>query len=337
MPSLRCTDPGRLSRRRNSSRSVWQSNAALTAYLQTLHCLPEKRLAQLFADIFGITISAATLARLIAKKAKELIPFAEAVNDLLSGEQTAVKHLDETRIRVAGKTRWNHVLCFTALGFFRLGASRGDVPGFLLGKAIHDCFSSYSTLEGVEEHGVCNAHTLRELEARVEFDNEVWASDMQTILLDALKLTNAARSEGRDAIAPEAIKDIERRYDACCEQAITFHKNQPPLTPPSKRKKRGRPKRRTGHNLALRLRALKSAVLLFLHHLSVPFTNNEAVRDLRMTKVRQNISGCFRTEEGAENFCTLRTVTETARKQGWDILQTLKTAPDQLVRMQKTG
>ena len=99
--------------------------AALAAYLQTLHCIPEKRLAQLILDIYGIKISAATLARLIAKKAREMVPFAEAVKDQLSGEQTAVKHLDETGLRVADKTRWVHVLCSIFLSYFRLGASRG--------------------------------------------------------------------------------------------------------------------------------------------------------------------------------------------------------------------
>ena len=310
--------------------------AALAAYLQTLHCIPEKRLAQLILDSYGIKISAATLARLIAKKVKAMNPFAEAVNDLLSGEQTTVKHLDETGLRVAGKTRWIHVLCSIFLSHFRLGASRGDVPEYLLGKAVHDCFSSNWTLEGVE-HGVCNSHTLRELMALIVFEKEPWASDMTTILLDALQLTKTARSQGRDAVDPEAIKEIERRFDACCEQAITFHENQPPLTPPWIRKKQGRRKRRIGHNLALRIKALKTAVLLFLNDLTVPFTNNEAERDLRMTKVRQKVSGCFRTEEGAENFCILRTVVETARKQGWDIMQTLRTAPDQLILMLKVA
>ena len=131
--------------------------AALAAYLQTVHCIPEKRLAQLILDTNGIKISAATLAKLIAKKAKEMNPFAEAVKDQLSGEQTAVKHLDETGLRVAGKTRWIHVLCSIFLSYFRLGASRGDVPEYLLGKAVHDCFSSNWTLEGVE-HGVCNTN-----------------------------------------------------------------------------------------------------------------------------------------------------------------------------------
>ena len=172
--------------------------------MQTLHCIPEKRLAQLILDTYGIKISAATLAKLIAKKAKEMNPFAEAVNDQLSGEQAAVKHLDETGLRVAGKTRWIHVLCSIFLSHFRLGASRGDVPVYLLGKAVHDCFSSNWTLEGVE-HGVSNSHTLREMKALIVFEKEPWASDMTTILLDALQLTKTARSQGRDAVDPEAI------------------------------------------------------------------------------------------------------------------------------------
>ena len=163
--------------------------------------------------------------------------FAEAVKDQLSGEQTAVKHLDETGLRVAGKTRWIHVLCSIALSYFWLGVSRGDVPKYLLGTAVHDCFTSNWTLKGVK-HGVCNSHTLRELKALIEFEKEPWASDMTTILLDAKKIRDIARSQGQDAVEPEAIKEIERRYDACCEQAITVHENQLPLTPESEKKAR---------------------------------------------------------------------------------------------------
>ena len=296
--------------------------AALAAYLQTLHCIPEKRQAQLIFNTYGIRISAATLAKLIAKKAKAMEIFSDAVKDKLSGEQTAVKHLDETGLRVAGKTRWIHVLCSIFLSHFRLGASRGDVPEYLLGKAVHDCFSSNWTLEGVE-HGVCNSHTLRELEALIVFEKEPWASDMTTILLDALQLTKTARSQGRDAVDPEAIKEIERRYDACCEQAITFHENQPPLTPLSKQKKRGRRKRRIGHNLALRFKALKTAVLLFraLTTLLLPFTQitrrnprHCQTDDESPTKA---VSGCFlnaRKVQVSRIICRFRTSWSSSKK-----------------------
>ena len=102
---------------------------------------------------------------------------------------------------------------------------------------MHDCFSSNWTLESVE-HGVCNAQILQELEALIEIEKEPWVSDMKTILLDGLKPTRTARSQRQDAVDPEAIKDIEHRFDACCAQAIESHENQPPLAPPSKRRKR---------------------------------------------------------------------------------------------------
>lgn len=302
----------------------------LAAYLQTQHCIPEDRLAQVFSEIYGVKIAPATLANLIAKKAKQMGSFADAVKNLLSGAKTAVKHLDETGFRIVGKTRWLHMLCSTALSHLRLGAGRGEVPPTLAGTAVHDCWPANFKVENVR-HGLCNAHILRELQSLIEYEKETWASDMKTILHDALKLTHVARGQDQRAVSPDAIREIGRRFDTCCEQAITFHENEPPIVRPTKSKKRGRPKRRTGHNLALRLQAHKTAVLLFLEDLTVPFSNNEAERDLRMTKVRQKISGCFRSEAGAENFCTLRTVIETARKQGWDILKTLKTAPDQLI------
>ena len=142
---------------------------------------------------------------------------------------------------------------------------------------------------------------------------------------------NSMPIDKQGEVSPEVIHEFEQRLDACCTQAIEFHEDLPPVARATKRKKRGKPKRRTGHNLALRIQKHKAKVLLFLNDLSVPFTNNDAERDLRMTKVRQKVSGCFRTKGGAENFCVLRTVIETARKQGWDILETLKKIADQLI------
>ena len=112
---------------------------------------------------------------------------------------------------------------------------------------------------------------------------------------------------------------------------MRLHEALPPLARVTKHNKRGRAKRRIGHNLALRLQTHKPAVLLFLEDLSVPFTNNEAERDLRMIKVRQKVSGGFRTKAGAETYCTLRTAAETARKQGWDVLEAFKASPEMLI------
>jgi len=119
---------------------------------------------------------------------------------------------------------------------------------------------------------------------------------------------------------------------------VDFHEAQPPLqTIPDAVKRRGRPKRRTGHNLALRLQKRKAEVIRFLTDPNVPFTNNEAERDLRMGKVRQKVSGCFRAVRGAEIFCSLRTVTCTARKQGWSVIETLMKPSGQLIAEMRLG
>ena len=195
---------------------------------------------------------------------------------------------------------------------------------------MHDCWSPYLALDNVE-HGLCNAHLLRELQAVIDHDKEAWAEDMQMILRDALTLTQRAREQGKVEVSAENIAQIKRRYDACCDMAMRLHEALPPLARATKHNKRGRAKRRIGHNLALRLQTHKTAVLLFLEDLSVPFTNNEAERDLRMSKVRQKVSGGFRTEAGAEAYCNLRTVAQTARKQGWDVLEAFKTPPEILI------
>jgi transposase len=132
--------------------------------------------------------------------------------------------------------------------------------------------------------------------------------------------------------------ELLQRYDDILTQAVNFHEAQPPLQAMSKAgKRRGRPKRRTGHNLALRLQMRKSEVIRFLTEPHAPFTNNEAERDLRMGKVRQKISGCFRVVRGAEIFCTLRTVTCTARKQGWSVIETLMKPSAQLIAQLRLG
>ncbi|WP_419906892.1 IS66 family transposase [Hoeflea sp.] len=304
--------------------------AALAAYLQTQHCIPEDRLARIFSDLYKIRVAPATLASLIAKKADSMRIFADRVRELLCGTAVAVKHLDETGLRIAGKTRWLHMLCSTSLSHLRLGTGRGDIPSGLAGTIVHDCWPPYLALEAVE-HGLCNAHLLRELQAVIDHDREPWATDMKALLSDARTLAQMARDQGRPAVSLRHVRQIRQRFDACCDRAIKFHEGLPPLARPTTGK-RGRPKRRAGHNLARRMRTHKAAVLLFFNDLNVPFTNNEAERDLRMTKVRQKVSGSFRTETGAENYCILRTVVETARKQSWDVLRALSKSPVQLIR-----
>ena len=152
---------------------------------------------------------------------------------------------------------------------------------------------------------------------------------MHRLLSRANRVVHLARTMARSP--PETLLHrIGRTYDRILAEALAFHQAQPPLAPP-KPGKRGRKKRRVGHNLALRLQDCKTETLRFLTDPDVPFTNNEAERDGRMGKLRQKISGGFRSPKGAQDFATLRSAITTARKQGWNIIETLMTSPDQLI------
>ena len=174
---------------------------------------------------------------------------------------------------------------------------------------------------------LCNAHHLRELKALVEIEKEDWARRMQRLLRRACHAVNLARAQNLP-LRPEMIALIERCYDAVVADGLAYHTAQPALT---KARPRGPPPRRVGHNLLLRLSTRKADVLRFLTDPSVPFTNNLAERDGRMMKLRQKISGGFRSEQGAADFAVIRSLISTARKQGWDLLQTLTAEPAHLI------
>jgi transposase len=176
-------------------------------------------------------------------------------------------------------------------------------------------------------HALCNAHHLRELKALVEIEKEDWARKMQRLLRRACHATNLARERGVP-LKPTLIALIERCYDGILAEGLAFHEAQPAL---AKVKRRGRPRRRVGHNLLIRLSTRKLDVLRFLTDPRVPFTNNLAERDGRMMKLRQKISGGFRSEDGAKDFAVIRSVLSTARKQGWNMLQTLTSEPARLM------
>ena len=231
---------------------------AAVVYLLHYQLLPEKRLAALMADLFGVHLVTATIRAMSRTCAARFQSFAAAVRDRVAA--APVKHMDETGFRIGGKTHWK--------------------PNY--------------TLKGVL-HALCNAHHLRE---------------------------------------PQAL--IERSYDVILTEGFAFHETQPALISTA-RKRKGRVPRRTGHNLLRRLRGRKLDVLRFLSDPTVPFTNNLSERDGRMleprsgSRLRQTISGGFRSYEGAEDFAVIRSLLSTARKQGWDILQAPASRSDRLI------
>ena len=300
--------------------------AAVVVYLLHYQLLPEKRLAALMADLFGVHLVTATIAGMSRNCAARFQGFAAAVRDRVAA--APVKHMDETGFRIGGKTQWLHVASTIWLTFYRTSPKRGSLLENVLGIVVHDHWKPYYTLKGVL-HALCNAHHLRELQALVEIEKEDWARKMQRLMRRACHATNLARQQGV-TLSPGFIALIERCYDAILTEGFAFHEAQPALISTA-RKRRGRVPRWTGHNLLLRLHGRKLDVLRFLSDPTVPFTNNLAERDGRMMKLRQKISGGFRSADGAEDFATIRSLLSTARKQGWDILQALASRPDRLI------
>jgi transposase len=300
--------------------------AAVVVYLLHYQLLPEKRLAALMADLFGVNLVTATIAGMSRSCAARFQGFAAAVRDRVAA--APVKHMDETGFRIGGKTQWLHIASTIWLTFYRVSPKRGSLLENVLGIVVHDHWKPYYTLKGVL-HALCNAHHLRELQALVEIEKEDWARKMQRLLRRACHAANLAREQGVP-LSPGFIALIERCYDAVLTDGLAFHEAQPALISTA-RKRQGRVPRRTGHNLLLRLRVRKVDVLRFLSDPTVPFTNNLAERDGRMMKLRQKISGGFRSVDGAEDFAVIRSLLATARKQGWDILQALASRPDRLI------
>jgi len=298
--------------------------AAFVLYLLHYQLLPEKRLAVLLTDLFGVHLTTATIARLSQDFAARCQVFAGAVRDQVA--KAPVKHMDETGFRIGGKTQWLHIASTILLTFYRTSPKRGSLMENVTGVVVHDHWKPYYTLKWVL-HALCNAHHLRELKALVEIEKEAWARKMQRRLCQACHATNLTREAGI-SMKPGLIALIERRYDAIVAEGLAFPENQSALT---KTGKRGRPPRRVGHNLLLRLSTRRQDVLRFLTDLRVPFTNNRAEQDGRMMKVRQKISRGFRSEDGAKDFAVIRSLLSTARKQGWNMLQTLMDDPLRLI------
>ncbi|MEQ8376530.1 MAG: IS66 family transposase [Roseibium aggregatum] len=303
---------------------------AAAVYCNVQQLIPEDRVCQLLRDLFGATsLCAASVTNWVNGTARRLDGVVEHIIARLT--EGGVRHLDETGLRVAGKLHWLHTICDGAFTHYRISPKRGAVPTFLSGGTIvHDHWKSYyAHMCGVDAHALCGAHHLRELKAIAEIEKEPWATELSALLNSANQLKCAAQGRGDTELPASVHRDIITTYMAILAEGLDFHERQPPLV--RKPGTRGRKARRPGHNLIIRLRDYRDDVLRFLSDFAVPFTNNQAERDLRMMKVRMKISGTFRTLEGAQVFADIRSVISTARKRGLNILEILTLPPSQII------
>jgi transposase len=296
---------------------------ALVCYLCVHQHLPVDRAAQLLADVLGASVATGTLAAVLAEGAAGLDGFLATVGDQLAAAPVA--HFDETGARVAGRLHWVHSASTGLLTLLSVHAKRGKaamdqagvLPGFA-GVAVHDGWAPYWRYQHVT-HALCGAHLLRELAAVAETSGQGWAGGMRRLLLEAAEHTTAARAAGCTELQAGVLAGIHAAYQRLCDLGV--HANPAAGLPEARRR---RVKRPPPVNLLARLIAHQDEVLRFTTDLRVPFTNNQAERDIRMVKLQQKISGCWRTLPGAEAFLVVRSYLSTARKHGLSALAVLR-------------
>lgn len=299
------------------------SVAAAASLLVCQHLLPLARASEVLGDLLGLALSEATISTFMQRAASLLQPIEQQITEALI--QAQVLHQDETSLLVAGRRQWVHVSTTAALTHYAVHPKRGkealDAIGILPrfeGRSIHDGFRSYWGYSC--EHGLCNVHHLRELLFLEEVQQQSWAAELKELLLDMKAACDQARESGRKALDPLEIAD----WVACYEMVLQDGYQANPPDPPAPIPKKGRRKQSTARNLLDRLFWHQEAVLAFLHDLRVPFDNNLAERDLRMIKVQQKVSGCFRSPTGAQIFCRIRGYLSTLRKQGLNLFTALQ-------------
>jgi transposase len=292
-------------------------------YLNQAHLLPSERSCQIVTDLFGQPVSEGTLESAIALCAAELAETETCIKQGLA--RAAVAHFDETGMYVDGKRMWLHSASTPQLTHYACHAQRGAtatkaigiLPAFG-GRAMHDGFSSYWQYDCA--HGLCNAHHLRELIFAHEQGQRMWARQMQALLVEIKRAVDIAKAQAQTALARTQLADYEQRYVAILQAGLEEEHHDP--SPPSGQ--RGRKKQHKSKNLLDRLAQYQDETLAFMKDFAVPFDNNLAERDLRMMKVKQKVSGCFRTTPGAQAFCRIRSYISTMKKQGHNAIAALK-------------
>jgi transposase len=286
---------------------------AMGIYLVSYQHLPYVRAAEILSDWAGATVSVGSLQAFVAEGAEGLEEFLEEVCCALGRSEIA--HFDETGGRIDGELSWVHCASSERLTLYTVHAKRGCdgidaagvLPGFE-GIAVHDGWAPYRVYENAR-HALCGAHHLREL-VSAEEAGQSWACAISALLLDVKDAVWHARQEGRDALDPDALGTVVDCYREII--AVGYEQNPDFRTDTGGR----RPKRTKAQNLLLRLDEREVEVLRFAHDFQVPFDNNLCERDLRMVKLQQKISGCWRTREGAERFLAIRSYLSSARKHG---------------------
>lgn len=286
--------------------------------------MSQERISETLEYLTGYRMSEATICAIQDKLYANLAYFEERSKQHLIA--SAVIHNDETGVSVEGKQEWVHVTSTSELTHYAVDPKRGKeatdrigiLPSFQ-GTTLHDRWRAYFRYRECR-HACCNAHHLREATFFEEEEKASWARLLKDFLLEAKAAVGKAQSEGQDHLEPEFLQEYSHRYTEILKDALGS------LPPPVRTGKRGKLKKTKQRNFIESLLEYKASVLAFLFDFQVPFSNNLAERDLRMFKVKDKVSGTFRSRHGAECFARIRGYISTARKNGQNVTTEIKQA-----------
>ena len=305
-----------------------QYGAAIKAhaiYLSQYQLLPYDRIREYFGDQFGLPLSAGSLVNFNRELDNKLEPWEHRVRQHLLN--SPVLHADETGININGKRVWLHVCSNAHFTYLMHHTKRGGdamqamgiLPNFD-GVLCHDHWKAYYSTATRVKHSLCNAHHQRELTWSFEEDKMAWAGQMY----DFLQNLNTEVTQAGGALNDSRQRAVRKVYQKILTDGETAC--PAPLESERKPRQRGRIKRSKSRNLLERLQTFENDVLRFMTRPDIPYTNNQGEQDLRMSKVQQKISGCFRSERGAQVFCRIRGYVSTCRKQGMSATDAIKMA-----------
>jgi len=303
-----------------------QYGPGIRAYALNLliaHMLSLNRVQESIRTLIGVAISEATILKYVMQLHQALARWEQSAMEQILARP--VMHADETSLRVDRKNNWIHVYSSADITLKFLHAKRGKegieeiglIPNYE-GVVIHDCWASYLSYDHCG-HGLCGSHLLRELAFIIDSNGYAWAANMKSLLQETCVLV-AKRSSKH--LTDSEYKNLRKRY----RNILTRGEKQLPPIPPRENGKRGRLAKSDAHNLWERMKRYEDAVLLFAKLPQVPFTNNRAERDLRMSKVKQKVSGCFRTRRFAEAYCRISSYLQTMAYRGYNPLVAIQMA-----------